>query len=215
MRLIIHEQPTERVLAAGELRYERDGRATGAVEKWRLTQVAADYRVLRVDLDARAAESGHTYLYHAVMDEHGRFQRLKVRFWGAGENGPLQVTGDVVLEDTSLTAYRRVNGQTYEQLLDSPAGYGFWFPAAMGLYGLPAGTGSLPAIGLNMDFADATAVFGLFTTTMRVAPRADGAVSYRWANQERVLWRDENGLVVKMQRGDGLTAVAFQSTSYR
>ncbi|MGB4873356.1 MAG: hypothetical protein WBP47_25115 [Candidatus Promineifilaceae bacterium] len=39
MRFIIKEQSYEQVIAAGQYRYERDGRATGAVEHWRLTAV--------------------------------------------------------------------------------------------------------------------------------------------------------------------------------
>ena len=40
MRFIIHELPYERPLRAGRLRYERDGRPTGAVEPGRLSEAA-------------------------------------------------------------------------------------------------------------------------------------------------------------------------------
>ncbi len=60
MRFIVHEQAYEKPIAAGQLRYERDGRATGAIESWRLTRAVEGYEILRVDLDARTAESGHS-----------------------------------------------------------------------------------------------------------------------------------------------------------
>ncbi len=218
MRFIIHEQPTERLLAAGELRYKQGDVPTGAVEKWRLTEAAAGFRFLRVDLDARAAESGNTYLYHALLDEHGRFQRLKFRFWGQVNDQPLQITGDAVFDDATLTAYRTVNGRTYEQVLDLPALYAFWFPATMGLNFLPLETASLHtvfAISLDPASQDPAAVFSLFTTNLQAAPLADGAVRYCWADQERTLWRDENGFITQMQRGDGLTAVARHIIRYQ
>ncbi len=40
MRFIIHEQPFERIVAAGQYRYEQAGQPTGAVEHWRLTAVS-------------------------------------------------------------------------------------------------------------------------------------------------------------------------------
>ena len=71
MRFIIHELPYERPLLAGRLRYERDGQPTGAIEFWRLTDAVDGYRFLRVDLDARDAASGRSWLYHATLDAAG------------------------------------------------------------------------------------------------------------------------------------------------
>ena len=50
MRFIIHEQGYERLVAAGQLRYARDGEATGTRELWRLTMAVAGYQFLRVGL---------------------------------------------------------------------------------------------------------------------------------------------------------------------
>ena len=124
MRFIIREQPYEKPIMAGEYRYELDGKTTGAVEKWRLTAAAEGYRFLRVDLDARAAASGHTYLYHALLNADGQVEWLKYRFW-TQEAGGLQMTGDVILESDSVSATRTVNGKVSEQVLDLPTGYRF------------------------------------------------------------------------------------------
>ncbi len=118
---------------AGEYRYELDGQPTGAVETWRLTAAAEGYQFLRVDLDARAAASGHTYLYHALVGPDGQVERLKFRFWTQASGG-LQVTGDVVLESDSVSATRTVNGKASEQVIDLPKGYRFWFPSVAGLH---------------------------------------------------------------------------------
>ena len=118
---------------AGKYRYERDGQPTGAVESWRLTAAAEGYRFLRVDLDARVAASGHTYLYHALVNADGQVERLQYRFWTQAAGG-LQVTGNVVLESDAVTAMHTVNGKTSEQVLDLPTGYRFWFPAVVGLH---------------------------------------------------------------------------------
>ena len=99
MRFIIQEQPREKILASGRYRFEQNGVPTGAVESWRLTAVADTYRFLRVDLDAREAASGHSYLYHAVVNAEERIERLKYRFW----SDALTIVGDVVLEETAVT----------------------------------------------------------------------------------------------------------------
>ncbi len=216
MRFIIKEQPYEKLLSAGQFRYEMDGRPTGAVEHWRLTEVDDDYRVLRVDLDARAAESGHSYLYHAVLNENGRFERLKYRFWG----DEMEITGDIVLNETNITASREVNGQSFDETLDLPVLYGFWFPSTIGV-------GMLAAI---LDCAERTAVglsavsnqqsaFSLFTTKLDLALTGD-QLTVRWDNQKRELWLDEHMWPVKMVRGglsddSRLTAVATRHINYQ
>ena len=134
MRFIIREQAYEKPIMAGEYRYERDGQPTGAVEKWRLTAAADGFQFLRVDLDARAAASGHTYLYHALVNPAGQVERLKYRFWTREASSGLQVAGDVVFEENFVTATRTVNGEEFEQVLDLPQGFGFWFPSMAGLH---------------------------------------------------------------------------------
>ena len=113
MRFIIHELPYEKPVAAGRFRYEQNSQATGAVEHWRLTTAVDDYHFVRVDLDARAATSGHTYLYHLVLNPAGRPERLHYRFWTTG----VEVTGNILLdhivtEDPKQTKYLKLTGET-------------------------------------------------------------------------------------------------------
>jgi len=210
MRFIIKEQPYEKLLAAGQFRYALDGRPTGAVEHWRLTEVDKDYRFLRVDLDARAAESKHSYLYHGVLNENGRFERLKYRFWGNG----LDISGDIVLEETSVTASREVNGQSFDQTLDLPLNYGFWFPSTMGVGILAAlDCGERTAVGLSAVSSQQSA-FSLFTTKLDLELSGD-QLAVRWDDQERTLWLDEHKWPVKMVRENGLTAVSIRHINYQ
>jgi hypothetical protein len=130
MRFIIKEQPYERLVSAGQYRYEIENKPTGAVESWRVTAVTDGYQFLRVDLDAREAKSGHSYLYHAVVNPAEEVERLKFRFWGAG----LEIVGDVVLEETAVSVTRTINNETFADVLTPPKGYRFWFPSVAGLH---------------------------------------------------------------------------------
>ncbi len=118
MRFIIKEQPYEKLISAGQYRYEIESKPTGAVESWRVTAVTDGYQFLRVDLDAREAESGHSYLYHAVVNPDEQVERLKYRFWGDG----LEIVGDVVLEETAVSAPRTINDKTIDEVLNPPKG---------------------------------------------------------------------------------------------
>ncbi|MEZ4592657.1 MAG: hypothetical protein R3D55_16150 [Chloroflexota bacterium] len=129
MRFIVKEQDYERPIGAGLMRYELDGVPTGAVEHWRLTQATEGYEVLRVDLDAREAASGHSYLYHLVRRTDGAPERLAYRFWGDG----LQIEGTLLFSETNITGTRAVNGRTHHEDLDIEPGTLFWFPSAIGL----------------------------------------------------------------------------------
>jgi hypothetical protein len=232
MRFIIKEQPFETVIAAGQYRYERDGRATGAVEHWRRTAVADGYEFVRVDLDARAAPSGHTYLYHAVVNPAGQVERLKYRFWGDG----LNVVGDVVLEATAVTATRTLNGQDSEQVIDLPQGYRFWFPSVTGLH-FAGWRGNEPktAVTLNgkVGGPDTLAVqvvsfdyHMLITDYMEkeIAGQLRKYVPHKlaWNDQQRIIWRsyDASGWplgMVKVGAGyqEALTAVATRLITYQ
>jgi hypothetical protein len=234
MRFIIRELTHETPLAAGQLRYERDGQATGAVEQWRLTAAPDDYRFLRVDLDARDARSGHSYLYHLVLNQHGRPERLSYRFWGSG----LQVTGNVLLEDEALTATRRVNGQRYEESIPFPEFCTFWFPSSVGL-GLLANCpqGGDPPLNDQVmtvileavsdgGLETAESAFSLKSLDVMLTMKAGEIIDIMnnevmvrpllvcWQDQERILWLDENNWPVKMRRGDGLTAVETRYLRY-
>lgn len=229
MRSIIHEQPFEKPLMAGTYRYERDDRPTGAVEKWRLTAVPDGYQFLRVDLDARAAASGHTYLYHALVDPEGQVERLKYRFW-TQDAGGLQVAGDLVLESDSVSATRTVNGKETEQVLALPKGYRFWFPSVAGLY-FAGWRGNDPKtavtlqgqVGAEDTLAVQVVEFDYYPTiTDFMEMEAAGKMrryspwKLSWADQWRLIQRDaENGWPIGMMRDDGLTAVAGQYIRYQ
>lgn len=232
MRFIIKEQPYEKIVAAGQYRYELDGIPTGAVESWRVTGVPDGYQFLRVDLDAREAESGHSYLYHAVLNPDEQVERLKYRFWGDG----LEIVGDVVLDDEAVTATRKVNGTDYDQVLDLPKRYRFWFPSVAGLH-FAGWRGGDPktAVTLNSHIGgpDTLAVqvvpfdyHMLITDTMEMemAGQLRKYVPHKltWNDQQRIIWRsyDESGWplgMVKMGKdyAVGLTAVAVRYTIYK
>jgi hypothetical protein len=229
MRFIIREQPYEKPVMAGVYRYERDGRPSGAVERGRLTDAAEGYRFLRVDLDAREAASGHTYLYHAVLNPAGGVERLQYRFWTQAAGG-LQVTGDLVLEETAVSATRTVNGKEFQQTPDVPAGYRFWFPSVAGLHfagwrgndpktavtlnGRIGGEETLAVQVVDFEYGPLITDFMEMEAAGKVRRYSPWKLSWgdgRW----RVIQRDaENGWPLGMERDDGLTAVAVQYIRY-
>ena len=215
MRFIVKEQRYEKPIAAGLLRYERDGRLTGAAEQLRLTQGVDGYEILRVDLDGRAAPSGQSSLFHLVRQGNGRPERLNYRFWGDGR----EIRGTLLFAEKRVTATRTVNGETFSEEAELPAGYGFWFPSTIGL-GLLAGFAGGPATSVNSGQAvtlDST--FGLQVVDVRltlgelaemeIARRmvAVRPLTIRWLDEKRTIWLDEHDWPVMMRRGDGLTAV--------
>jgi hypothetical protein len=234
MRFIIRELPYERPLAAGQMRYELNDQVTGAVENWRLTSAASGYRFLRVDLDARNAESGDSYLYHLVLDASGRPERLSYRFWGHG----LQVTGNVLLDSGNLTASRQVNGTRYEDLVEFTASCGFWFPSSIGLGllgncaqgGDPPGAGIARAITLDaaldrMPLEEAQ-FFALRPVEVELRLGNSERLQFlgqevmvrpftiRWLDQERTIWLDNTNWPLKMARSDGLTSIETRHIRY-
>lgn len=224
MRFIIHEQPYERPLLAGRLRYERDGAPTGAVESWRLTAAAEGYRFLRVDLDARDAPSGRSWLYHATLNPTGRPEQLKYRFWGDGH----EASGSVVWDGEVIVAARRVDGASYE---DVARGAAFWFPSGAGLALLEWAGGETAGVTLAPDAADPARLMALVETPVTIEwgemametvggggaggellPVRPLAVS--WGDQRRVVRLDGEGRPLWLWRGDGLTAVAERLIRY-
>jgi hypothetical protein len=226
MRFIVNEQRYEERIGSGQFRYSVDGRPTGAVENWRLTGAPDGHTILRVDLDARAAASGHSYLYHLVRDGNGRPQRLAYRFWGGG----LAIDGTLLFDTTSITGTREVNGIVYEEDLNLPGGYLFWFPSAAGL-GLilsAPGTAAVPAATLNgriggtdtlalQSVSAAVTMMITDTVDVTVAGRKVTAVpvTLRWADQRRFITRDEQFWPLVMERpgfagGKLLTATETQ-----
>jgi hypothetical protein len=227
MRLIIHEQPYEKPVAAGLLRYEQDGKPTGTVEHWRLTDAAEGYRFFRVDLDAREAESGDTYLYHLVLSPDNRPERLKFRFYNARKN----ISGNVLIEDSVMTLVRDVKFQGvdkhFEETAETDDQTLFWYPSAMGLGTLaychsdPMPEGKFSAV--TLDKADDFAL-NRVEVTLQLGDKEMLAVgqqnvgvrplSISWKDQVRTLWLNPHKRPVKMVRGDGLTAVETRHIHY-
>lgn len=218
MRQIIHELPYERPLLAGQLRYARDGRPTGAVESWRLTDAVDGYRFLRVDLDARKS-SGRSWLYHVTLDPAGLPEQIKLRFWGDG----LEVSGTVVWHDGELIATRTVNGAAYESVAHGAA---FWFPAGSGLALLAGCAGETRGLTLVAHHDDPAQVMALVKTPVEVAwgesevTPLDGEegvmrpLSVTWGDNRRVVWLDTEGRPLRLWRDDGLTAAAERLVRY-
>ncbi len=215
MRFVVKEQSYENLIASGQFKYVLDGEATGAVETWRLSAATTGYEVVRVDLDARSAPSGHSYLYHLVRQSNGRPERLSYRFWSDG----LTIEGTLLFAETSVTGTRQVNGQTFAEDLDIDAGTGFWFPSAVGL-GLAANLGSGPAVILNNEIGgqDTLALQQITQdvtqqetaeTEMAVAGKMVKTTAWQieWQGQTRLVLTDGNGWPLKMKRDDGLAAV--------
>lgn len=225
MRFIIHEMPFELPLRAGLFRYEKDGRLTGAVEQWRVTRVDQGYRFWRVDLDARAAASGQSTLYHLTLNEAGQPEQLKFRFWAGGQ----QANGLLSFSPEGITLTRTVNGQRFEEEAagDAP----FWFPTTVGLSLLArlAATGvtSLTAVTLNATpHQDAASLLALRQAqlTFQYGPEEELAVRQEthvvrpllitWDDQQRTLWVDRENWPLRMCRQDGLCACETQYIRY-
>lgn len=223
MRFIIHELAYETPLAAGRLSYTLDGEPTGVVESWRLTAAVDGYRFLRVDLDARDAMSGRSYLFHMVLNPEGRPEQLKYRVFGAD----LLVGGAIVWEEEMLSASRTVNDQSFEDVVERGV---FWFPSAMGLSTVAAQVlpGPIRAeqsgATLLTQTEDVTELLRLVPVPVRTSyePSAgdghSGAHNYlriAWDVEVRELWLDAAGYPVRLRRPDGMEAEATQLVVYQ
>lgn len=210
MRFIVAEQGYETAVAAGQLRYQQNGRATGAVEWWRLTAVADEYQIVRVDLDARQAPSGHSYLYHLLRGPHGRPDRLDYRFWQEG----LLLAGRLLFTDTAVINRRTINGRTYEEELPWMADRPFWFPATVGL-GLLFPFVSGTAVTLAGPTDQEATFFQLQTFDIAIDQPEPDVYHIAWGTNERTLWLDSHRWPIKMVRDNGLTAVENRAIWYR
>lgn len=213
MRFIIREQDYEQLVASGQLVYELDGQPTGTLETWRLTEAVAGYRFLRVDLDAREAASGNSYLYHATLNDKGTAERLKFRVYGDQR----QILGDVLFEDSSVTVARQIDDERHVEELSVPSGFAFWFPTAMGLSLLTGPSledGMVAAVSLDPDQDFAAVV----TNVRRSYREEEELVVTRqvvwvrrcligWLDQIRTIWIDKYGLPVVVERDDGLKGI--------
>ena len=225
MRFIIHEMPYEKPLTAGQWNYVLDGQDTGALEHWRLTEAMDGYRFLRVDLDARAAQSGRSYLYHLMLDEYGNPVQLKYRLWTGG----LEISGTVLLEEDAVIVTRKTAGVRQEDILEVPAGYAFWFPATAGLSLLTglAEANNVTAVTLRTAAADPASLMGPVLTAVDIRDEPPKVIdvmgttqtlrgiTIKWEDQRRRLWADAGGWPLMMERDDGLTAVITRAIKYQ
>ena len=203
MRFLIHEMGYERPISAGTLRYERDGKPTGAVEKWRLTQAVEGYRFLRIDLDGRE-NNGDSTLYHLTLTDTYEIERINFRFW----NETVKINGNLILEDAGISLARTVNNERVENVTDKRLS--LFFSAGMGLSFAGRLAGKMSAFYLNEAFE-------LMETELSVEKCVDGdseCRQLRWQDQHRTIWLSSDGWVIKMQRPDGLTAQATRSIQY-
>ena len=220
MRFLLHEQPYETPIAAGQLHYHQDGTPTGAVEHWRLNQALDGYRFLRVDLDGRSS-SGNSYLFHLVIAADGRPERLRFHFWRAGWD----VDGNLTFAPDSVTLSATKNGRRWEDDVSTTPNPAFWFPASMGLSLLATAVsaGTTPAVTLQVQDDSCRLLATEITLTAQAqAGITIGRQSYaatpvtvQWQDQARTIWLDEHDLVLKMARPDGLTAVANRYIHYQ
>jgi hypothetical protein len=222
MRFIIHEQPYEKVVAAGELRYEQEGVTTGAVEHWRLTTAVDSYQFLRIDLDARSAPSGQSTLYHLVLNENGRPERLRFRQW----SGEHKIAGNLLFEDGVITASREVDDESFAEELAVTEVVGFWLPSSVGL-SLLAQQQVTSAVSLRPTRSKQHDLFSLFRTDIQlswdeneeivVMGRAHQSRPFivQWADQQYTVWLDEQNGVLQMKGGNRLTAVATRLVHYK
>jgi len=238
MRFLIREMDYEVRLAAGKLRYEQNGQPTGAVEEWRLNAAVEGYRFLRVDLDAREAQSGQSTLYHLVLNPAGQPERLKFRFDG----NKTSIVGDAMFLGDQITLTHIENGERSEQdiELDNLAidddrcsdRSTFWFPSILGL-GLLAGVHTphdhicrRDTITLRQPGqSDVDLNQSLFLTRREVSLQsheqeeivigresiAARPLTICWQDQIRRIWLDESGnLPLRLEQQDGLTAIETQ-----
>ncbi|MDX1412568.1 MAG: hypothetical protein R3293_00145 [Candidatus Promineifilaceae bacterium] len=217
MRFIIHEQPYERPVSSGMWRYYHGNQPTGAVEKWRLTDAVDGFYFMRVDLDARAAASGRSYLYHLTADNHGHPVQLKFRLW----DGDKEIIGLVLLEKDTVIVTREINGHRLEDVLPVENGYAFWYPASTGLGLLSARQMEtvLTGVSLRTETGTIETEMSPFVTKLELIDgenqdmqlmdqsRTMKKRTIRWNEQQRTLWLDENRWPLKMERSDGLVAV--------
>lgn len=235
MRFLIREMDYEVRLAAGKLRFEQNGQSTGAVEEWRLNAAVEGYRFLRVDLDAREAQSGQSTLYHLILNPAGQPERLKFRFDG----NKTSIVGDVMFLGDQITLTHIENGERTEQdfELDSLTKKvdhcsdrsTFWFPSTLGL-SLLAGIHTSPdcicrrgTITLTQPGrSDVNLNQSLFLIRREVSLQsykqeevvvgresiAARPLTISWQDQIRRIWLDESSnLPLRLERQDGLTAI--------
>jgi hypothetical protein len=219
MRFIIHELPYEKPLLAGQLRYERNGQFTGAVESWRLSDAVDGYRFIRIDLDARLAPSGRSYLYHLTLNPAGVLEQIKYRFWGDG----IEAGGTVVNQGDVWLGGRTVEQFGYE---DEARGQWFLVPSTIGLSLMRRASGEQSAVTFSRQVVDPKQVMALIEIEVHIQsglPDYIDAVGERleviplhvvWPGHHRTVWVDQDGRPLRLWRDDDLTATAVRLVRY-
>ena len=215
MRFLVREQTYENPVASGRLRYRVDGDDTGALETWRLNDAVDGYRLLRIDLDGRKAQSRDSYLYHLLLDPDGQPERLTYRFWGGDGH---KVEGNLFFEGTQVICGRTVNGARVADIaVDRSDPLIWWFPAAVSVHTFAAlDDGSYEALWLDRE-ADlalkrvTVTVEHLAEATLTVMNRPVHTRQKRiaWLDEERIAWFDEHQWPIKVQHND-LTATEIR-----
>ena len=206
MRFLVREQGYERAVAAGQLRYSRDGAPTGVVESWRLNEAVQGYRVLRVDLDGRAAGM-NSLLLHLLLDPAGQPERLTFRAWAA-DGGKLE--GNLFFDADQLICGRTRDGARLSDVnLPRPKPLRWWYPAGTGLAafaGLPAGTHELIYLDPAAEFVPTPipvtvgeAVADDLVERDRPVPARKRTIT--WTQQMRTIWFDEHNWPRRIDAG--------------
>lgn len=207
MRFLLKEQPYEKRIAAGTLRYERDGQPTGALEHWRYTHALDGYKFLRVDLDGRES-SGDTFLYTVLLNSDGRLEDLRWRFY----NAAFHAGGQVLFDGRHATAVREVEDSHFEEETELVDGVAFFFPAVLGLW-LLKDKQLHTAVTLDMHNRE-PADFMKMVSFPAELKHIDTALNLEWVRQDRQLDFGKHGWPIHMARPDGLTAVEQRIAVY-
>lgn len=221
MRFIIREQEYERLIAAGRLIYRASGKETGTVERWRLTQAIDGFWVMRVDLDQRETTVASSTLFHLLLDPRRRPERLKLRHFSQDVDDEV----DVLIENGSLTVRRTYDGQSAEDEMSLPPGFGLLMPAVVGLALFVDGSQgqrSVEAIALDEsnNFVPCLKSLDLMSlpeeeltvTGQRIAVRP---YLIRGSGIDVKLWIDDRGLPVRLNDSDGRQVIEDRYVRHR
>lgn len=208
MRLLMKEQPYEKRIAAGTLRYEREGQPTGTLEHWRYNHAMDGYKFLRFDLDSREA-SGDTFLCTILVDTNGRLENVRWRFY----NGDFRARGQILFEGNHATAVREVAGEQFEAEVVLTNGMAFFVPAVMGLW-LFKDQVVQTAVMLDKSQRQPAAFMKLISLPAQLEAVDNGFVLYQAEHRYEVAL-GEHGWPVKVVWPDGLTAVEQSMNTYR
>jgi hypothetical protein len=101
----MREMEYEKPVASGNLRFERNGEATGLVEAWKFTKALDGYSFLRIDVDSNSPSNQKITLVHVLLNRQMNIERLKFRYFGT----QFDVDGDVQFDRNLLTLNRLIS----------------------------------------------------------------------------------------------------------